>query len=329
MMIPSIHSRRWFAAFLFVMWLLVPAARAAGGVQDFRVGEYRWLTWSLLRSISLDLVLLCAAAIAFLRLASRLVLIVRSRCSQDGEAGSGVMEFTLLTPLLLTVLLVIFQIVLIVQAKFIVNYAAFCAVRSAVVLLPATIVASEDATKVDHFNQIHTDRPDFPKMRIIRRAAALACTAVSPPLFRSVNTAILAARITPQWANAAYVAGLGAVYPTFIDGMLMSAQLEARGAYALAPEVTSVQVAVEPHPSGNKEGTDYGLVTVRVVYRYYLTVPFANRLLGKSFGGWFFPAFYFPITEQYTLPSEMDPVFPAIHNTEDDLQIDSFPDQLP
>ena len=72
------------------------------------------------------------------------------------------------------------------------------------------------------------------------------------------------------------------------------------------------QAAAAPHHG-------YSLVTVRVRHRYYLTVPFANRLLGRAYLPRFFGwgrAFYLVIEEQYTLVSDDAPLVPDVSGLE-------------
>jgi len=212
------------------------------------------------------------------------------------------MEFVMLTPLLLIVLMLTFQIALIVQAKFVVNYAAFCAARSAIVVIP-TAVESSVTGKLDAENQINTNDPDSPKMHIIRRAAALACAGISPPLSSDIerNSFINPA---PPGITALRVVTL---FPSIVPGPSMPAQFLLRSPYALAASNTTVAVQAEKH-SGSADQASYQLITTKVIYRYYLTVPIANWLFGTSFG--FLSGYYIPIHEQYTLPSETDSIFP-------------------
>ena len=69
-------------------------------------------------------------------------------------------------------------------------------------------------------------------------------------------------------------------------------------------------------------------MTVRVTYRYYLTVPAANRMLGRPYRGGFFSliagtGWYYTITEQYTLPIEGEPIFPPDGQGNDPLEVET------
>jgi len=211
------------------------------------------------------------------------------------EAGAGVAEFIIAFPLLLALMLTILQIALLVQAKFVVNYAAFCAVRSAIVTIPARIRSER---QLEERNVIDTRDPDSPKMKIIRRAAALPCVAISPAwrpaLIVSTGTAYDPLAIAPL-----------ARLTVFVPSLDYEKQVMSRAVYAYDARNTFVEVSTQ--------GGDHDPVTVRVTHRYYLTVPFASRILGRSyFPDWFrFGAGrYYPITEQYTLLNEGEPLYP-------------------
>jgi hypothetical protein len=58
---------------------------------------------------------------------------------------------------------------------------------------------------------------------------------------------------------------------------------------------------------------------VRVTHRDYLTMPFANRLLGRAFVGggfWNGSGWYLPIAEQHSLLNEGERLFPRIKTPE-------------
>jgi hypothetical protein len=66
----------------------------------------------------------------------------------------------------------------------------------------------------------------------------------------------------------------------------------------------------------SRDFQDHELITVRVKYRYYLTVPGANRMIGTAFNPGlinFFTGtgYYVEMNEAYTLPLEGEPLFPG------------------
>lgn len=234
----------------------------------------------------------------YLRLTFKLRRAAARDATADPQSGVSVVEFILVFPLLLALMLSILQLALLVQAKFVVNYAAFCAVRSAIVTIPARI---RSGRRLEERNVIDTRDPDSPKMKIIRRAAALPCTAISPVWRPGL---VISTGTSGDLAAVAPLSRLTVFAPSFD----YERQILSRAVYAYDHRNTTVGVT--------SDGKDHGPVTVKVTHRYYLTVPFANRIFGRNyFGGWlvifgFRSAWYYPITEQYTLLNEGEPPYP-------------------
>jgi Flp pilus assembly protein TadG len=227
----------------------------------------------------------------------------RTRRSRASEAGVSALEFTLLLPLFLTLVLTILQIALIVQAKFVVNKAAYCAVRSAIVTIPGNIVSSK-TRKQDAHNQVAISDENSPKMRIIHRAAAFPLISISPLLSGAAATGTA--------INPALLGPLARVAAVFSAGAKSApGELVQRAHYAYDNANTKVEII--PQNEGQRRGRfgDHDPVTVRVTYRYFLTVPIASLILGKAYptsiGG---SGRYIEITEQYTLLNEGEPAFP-------------------
>jgi hypothetical protein len=246
------------------------------------------------------------------------------------ESGASVIEFALVLPLLLTILLLVFQIALLVQAKFVVNYAAFCATRSAIVTIPAKIYSTQ-TRRYEKSNTLQLNSPASPKMNIIRRAAALPVTAISPPF--SPELWVHTGAPLPNRAYLAPLLMVAGLFPfSTPEGKYVSGELPLRAGYAYDRDNTSVAVSIAGGGGGGggepvvengqivqsgqrRDFADHALVTARVTYRYYLTVPVAGRLLGTPYrGGWLGyltgTGWYYPVTEQYTLPLEGEPEFP-------------------
>src|SRR5262245_54530654 len=97
----------------------------------------------------------------------------RPEPAHGGQSGASAVEMVMLLPLLLALLLTILQVALIVQAKFVVNYAAFCAARTAIVAIPSK---AQGAGGTEERNRLNRNG-NSPKMTMIRRAAALPCVA--------------------------------------------------------------------------------------------------------------------------------------------------------
>jgi len=230
-----------------------------------------------------------------------------------GQSGASAVEMVMLLPLLLALLLTILQVALIVQAKFVVNYAAFCAARAAIVAIPSKV---QGAGGVEQRNRLNLQNNNSPKMTMIRRAAALPCVSISPVW----SPAILISTLAPPKPELLIpMAELALLFPASREDSNISQQLVLRAHYAFNPDNTRVEIFGE----GENQKDSFGeqeMIRVRVTYRYYLTVPFANRLFGTLYYGskllnelgLFNPSgLYAPITEEYTLVNEGERPFPA------------------
>jgi hypothetical protein len=263
--------------------------------------HYSPFTPSFLRSIWP----LAAAVVVLSLLAMRLIKSIATACknslvgNEDGQSGSSAVEFILVLPPLVVLLLMILQIALIVQAKFVVNYAAFCAARSAIVMIPNEISSAEPR------NQLSNPETSN-KIQIIHRAAALPLTAISPLPGLNMATGI------PVLTNPDAVVDLLKLAPFDVGPRSMMAQVMLRAPYAYDEENTAVKVLTQQGLEGGSF-RDHDWVTVKVKYRYYLAVPFAKKLFGTSYSGnpilnlLFGADYYYPIVEQYTLPMDGEP----------------------
>lgn len=232
------------------------------------------------------------------------------------QQGTSAVQFILVFPILLILLLTILQIALIVQAKFVVNYAAFCAVRSAIVTIPARVTS--DRILEEH-NVINVNNPESPKVKIIQRAAALPIVGISPKwspgIVARTGSSLDASALLPL-ANLVL----------FVPGQNYLTQLLSRAPYAYDRKNTEVQIS-----SSGGSFTDGSAITVKVTHRYFLTVPFADRLFGTSyFGGSIFAinsSRYAEINEQYTLFNEGEPRYPESQKKrfgDTDLEVENY-----
>jgi len=265
-----------------------------------------------------------ALAICF-ALAYVLTRAMTSQCAQYSrsgrETGTVVVQFVLLLPLLMCTLLMLLQIALLVHAKFVVNYAAFTAVRSAIVVLPA-VMKSRATGKIELANEIDKKDRDSPKMQVMRRAAAMACAGISPMLSAQLR---MSTGLIPEVSRVLELERVGLLFPSPTPARGMAEQFAGRAMYAFSPRNTKVDVDVDSATRRSGSAGSYGFVTTRVTYRYYLTVPFADRLLGHPYlGSSFFSgtAFYREIMEEYTLPTSRDPLFPESMQAESNQTVE-------
>lgn len=266
--------------------------------------HYSMFTASFVRSILPLIVFALVLGFLSLRFANALA---RSRktgsvVNAGGESGASAVEFVLVLPALAVLLLMILQIALIVQAKFVVNYAAFCAARSAIVVIPDEVAGEQR----NYLGNPETSE----KVETIQRSAALPLTAISPLPGLSI------ARGVPVLSNPAVIADLIKLAPFDVAPRSMMGQVMLRAPYAYHSDNTAVEVlTVQGAESGSYLEHDW--VTVRVQYRYYLAVPFAKKLFGTSYSGnpflniIFGTDYYYPIVEEYTLPVDGEKMLPA------------------
>jgi hypothetical protein len=228
---------------------------------------------------------------------------LRAKDCHRNEQGTSALEITLMLPIMLILLLMFLQVSLIVQAKFVVNHAAMAAVRSAIVTIPA-VVRSQKTGRTESRNIVRLTDTNSPKLLEIQRAAAYVLTSISPK--SGPNIAMSGATID----SPANYAALGRILLSFsglLGGPALAGQIIQRAPYAYDSNNTRIEII--PTNQRQREGRfmDHDDVTIRLIYRYYLTVPGASRILGKRFAG---GGYYVDITEQYTLQIEGEPIFP-------------------
>lgn len=209
-----------------------------------------------------------------------------------GEEAAAVLEFTLVFPLFLMIILIIWQLLLLVNASQVVSYAAFSAARSAIVVIPMKL-GSEGA------NQLLGEQSSQ-KMATIRQAAAIACTPISPPITEWAKSSGLLGGI------GSLTGGLAGLSDTASLAVLVgSAGLNAGRAVQksfYASQFTDVEIA-----GANERGAfvENAPITVKVAHKFFLNVPYANRLFSDSlFAGFGLGGFQRTLTAQYTLTNE-------------------------
>jgi len=217
------------------------------------------------------------------------------------DAGTAAIEFALLFPLALTVVLILLQSMFVVAGNMAVHHGAFAAARSAIVWVPEKLSADEPRNQV-------TDPSASAKMLRIRSAAVYAVMPVS------------AGKIG---AGGAGGAGSAAVVQDGLDRLhrfygerppnWIRTQLEGKHQYAWA--FTHVRL------DGPDDGQTYGDhedLRVRVRHTLYLSIPYANAAFaafggGRSLGGGDYGT---DVDVTYALPNE---------GVEDEIDVEQFP----
>ncbi len=176
------------------------------------------------------------------------------------QDGTAIIEFALVLPFLLGMILLMAQSSLLMGGYLSVNYASFCAARAAIVQIPRE-TNSELLNTVNDYD----DPEASGKLWNIKAAAVWGVTPVSP------------GTLTPPSAQGQVLRdGLerffevnNAPVPWWVND-----QLESRLSYA----EENTFVSLVPPKNGNvyQERED---ITVTVRYNIYLSVPYASRLL--------------------------------------------------
>jgi hypothetical protein len=171
------------------------------------------------------------------------------------------------------------------------------------VVIPDNVSANRTVEPRNHIGNPDTSE----KLETIHRAAALPLSAISPLAGFSVETGL------PVLTNPDAMVQLLKLIPFDVGSPSMVGQMMLRAPYAYHRENTVVKVlTLEGNEGGSFQEHDW--VTVKVTYRYYLAVPFAKKLFGTSYSDnpisnfLFGTNYYYPISEQYTLPVDGEPM---------------------
>jgi Flp pilus assembly protein TadG len=220
------------------------------------------------------------------------------------QSGSAMMEFVLVFPIVLFLILLLTQTTLVMAGNLYVHYAAFTAARSAVVVIPADYSAQDGEPS----NTI-TPAPNFAKYDRIRLAAVWALVPVSGKL----------AAGTPQadaFANglSQYFTAYNRPIPYWVSNVLPDRVRYADANTTIRFMTTTVQndpPGVTFTPVGEGVTTEFGYkdpITVEVTHHLNLSIPGVRSIFSDGRAG---NISYKTISAQYTLTNEgMDTQLP-------------------
>jgi hypothetical protein len=251
----------------------------------------------------------------------------RPLCWRVGDGGSASVEMVLVFPFFYLFLAVTIQMALLMQARLVVNYAAFMAARSASVWIPARL-PDEPANSLRLRDQAPDKGGDAPalakpqeKLDRIRGAAVMACAPISPSIqlwWRDYANSftVFGRHMRPGLLDIAN-RGLKLADSVFnFGGPLLFLRLLPRWAYSSL----FTQVTFNDNPTAETIDFSKGDIKVTVEHQFYVTVPFVGHLVGKSYTdlleGWSFSLisanlFYVPVSESYTFRNEGEPLYPG------------------
>ncbi len=208
------------------------------------------------------------------------------------DSATLTVEFALVLPILLFLVLVLTQTTLMLAAQSYVNYAAFAAARAAIVQVPRDLGPDEPLNLL---------RVGGVKHESIRQAAVFALVPVSGRLRES--------SVDPS----SYVAGLKALFrgydappPAWVDNLMADRLRYAHAATEVDFFVTTTpdSQSVEFDELGEGEWHLFGPkdpVTVRVRHKLALTVPYVSAIFSDGEEG---GQRYSLVTARYTLTNE-------------------------
>lgn len=210
-----------------------------------------------------------------------------------GEAGTTELEFVLALPPFLVMVFTTIQLALLVNAQVVVDYAAYCAARSASVWVAQSVRQPHDPA-----NAI---RPELrsQKWQTISSSAWLACTPISPPLS---SVAVEQLGLAPRMGESElrrFLArpliprtGMG-------EALRLGTGLLDRSLYAVHNTEVTIGAAEDPRRQTFAK-TESLRVAVRHDYR--LSVPGAAPVLGWALGHYSWTwGFQVPLRSSYTM----------------------------
>ena len=192
----------------------------------------------------------------------------RTRRRPGGQSGTAAIEFVLLFPVALCIVLVMIQSVLVVTGNIVVHYAAYAAARAAVVWVPEKVSYEEPRNVVGN--------PAYSaKMLHIRGAAVEVLKAVSASASGAGGAGEAPGSVVLKEGYDRFFSLHNRPTPRWVQTMLP-------GKYDYAWEYTEVTLA--PPADGEKYG-DHEDLTVSVRHWLYLSVPYAKRFFGDRLPG--------------------------------------------
>ena len=211
----------------------------------------------------------------------------RHRAGLSADArGVAVLEFALVFPIALTIVLIMVQTALLMTGNLLVNYAAYCAARSAVVWIPREL---PDEPR----NVVVADDDASDKFRRIRRAAVLA-----------VMPAATSVPADPdREADGTWRRRLGQLLgergpsARWLDGWPMATALWYADGHTDVVLKDPAGHVPNDADDGRLDGAfDNGSfvtpyhkredITVTVRHQLYLWVPYAGRIFGRELADW-------------------------------------------
>lgn len=207
----------------------------------------------------LSAVLLGAIGQAMWRIAAR------RRPQNDSQGGTLMIEFALVLPIALMLVLILVQSSMLMAGNLCVHYSAFCAARAAATSVPLDYWPSEQPNVVD-FNDVEGSA----KLRRIKLAAVYAVMPVS-----CGDENLPDSGIALQDSLESYFGSIGQQTPHWVRAMIGRK-------WQYADEHTTI--VLDP-PADNQKFAPGEDVAVTVEHEFYLSIPYAGRLFSLGNDG--------------------------------------------
>jgi len=257
---------RWIVLGVLACAAVLLALAVAGQVVE--PARDNWLFRALTSPLTLicaAVMLACAAALALLGQALWLAG-ARGRAARRSEEGAAILEFVMVLPIALMIILIMVQSMLLMVGNLCVHYSAYAAARTAIVAIP------DDYSPTEPPN--HVSPPGSSAKQ--RRIKLAACWALMPVSSSSSN---VGAGSTPELTG-----GLGRFFSSF--GKQTPYWVQAHLAHKMQYAEDYTELYLDPpkeDPNGPYERNEDIHVTVR--HTFYLAVPYAGKLFSEVSGG--------------------------------------------
>lgn len=192
---------------------------------------------------------------------------------RTGQEGQAVLEFALVMPILLMIVLVMVQVSLMMGALVNLHYAAFCAARAGVVALPL----QTDSEAQNQMNAIEADGWAANSDEKIQRIYNAAVWALIPYSCGSKDVAEAPDGAALEGQLSQVFGDYGAAVPSWVNDYLGRK-------LAYARDHTRVRVQV-PQPVGSEAFRPGEDIHVTVTHDLFLGVPYANAIFSAINGG--------------------------------------------
>lgn len=267
-MVGPLTTRSWRSPTRWAAWALPAALLLAGGAWAWAARGEQWWAQALRSGMFIRCGLLALGSLAGLELVLlamfRLGRLKRQAMAGD-ERGVAIIEFALLFPFAMALVLILIQTSLAMVGNLFVHYAAYCGARSAVVWVPANLVESSGVTPPEPRNRMESPGQSY-KYDRIRSAAVLALAPVGATIDAggggTVDSRVLEAGLAELFRQ-------GGDSPPGWLGEQMRRRIEYADQHTL--------VTVAPPANGFEYGSREDIV-VTVEHEFFLAMPYVRHV---------------------------------------------------